>query len=53
MTRLSFAEELESAADRKADVSRPDLQIFLHRAALMLKNVAGVPWSLCPGACHR
>ncbi|MER9697014.1 hypothetical protein [Mesorhizobium sp. M0146] len=42
MTRMSFAEELESAADRIADMSRPDLQIILRRAALMLRNVAGV-----------
>ncbi|ESZ05776.1 ribbon-helix-helix protein, CopG family [Mesorhizobium sp. L48C026A00] len=42
MTRTSFAEELESAADRIADVSRPDLQIILRRAALMLRNIAGV-----------
>jgi hypothetical protein len=43
MTRVSFAEELESAADRIADISRADLQIILRRAALMLRNVAGVP----------
>ena len=43
MTRLSIAEELESAADRVADISRPDLQIILRRAALMLRNLAGVP----------
>ncbi|WP_167458626.1 hypothetical protein [Mesorhizobium kowhaii] len=43
MTRLSIAEELESAADRIADMSRADLQIILRRAALMLRNVAGVP----------
>lgn len=43
MTRLSIAEELESAADRIADMSRPDLQIILRRAALMLRNVSGVP----------
>ncbi|MER8499452.1 ribbon-helix-helix protein, CopG family [Mesorhizobium sp. M1142] len=42
MTRMSFAEEIESAADRIADMSRPDLQIILRRAALMLRNVAGV-----------
>ncbi|TPK70789.1 hypothetical protein [Mesorhizobium sp. B2-4-17] len=42
MTRISFAEELESAADRIRDMSRPDLQIILRRAALMLRNVAGV-----------
>lgn len=43
MTRLSVAEELESAADRIADVSRADLQVILRRAALMLRNIAGVP----------
>ena len=43
MTRLSIAEELESAADRIADMSRADLQIILRRAALMLRNVSGVP----------
>ncbi|TIN38848.1 MAG: hypothetical protein E5Y10_25035 [Mesorhizobium sp.] len=43
MTRQSFAEELESAADRIADMSRADLQIILRRAALMLRNVSGVP----------
>ncbi|TPJ52694.1 ribbon-helix-helix protein, CopG family [Mesorhizobium sp. B2-6-4] len=43
MTRTSIAEELERAADRIADISRPDLQIILRRAALMLRNVAGVP----------
>jgi hypothetical protein len=42
VSRLSIAEELESAADRIGDVSRPDLQIILRRAALMLRNVAGV-----------
>ena len=36
MTRASIAEELESAADRIADMSRADLQIILRRAALML-----------------
>ncbi|MER9363963.1 hypothetical protein [Mesorhizobium sp. M0500] len=43
MTRHSIAEELESAADRIEDISRADLQIILRRAALMLRNVAGVP----------
>lgn len=42
MSRLAIAEELESAADRIADMSRADLQIILRRAALMLRNVAGV-----------
>lgn len=43
MTRQSIAEELESAAGRIADISRADLQIILRRAALMLRNVKGVP----------
>ncbi|MER8938756.1 hypothetical protein NKH82_04515 [Mesorhizobium sp. M0915] len=43
MTRSSFAEELESAADRIADMSRADLQIIMRRSALMLRNVGGVP----------
>ncbi|MGX9118899.1 hypothetical protein ACWTU6_19865 [Mesorhizobium sp. BHbsci] len=43
MIRRSFAEELESAADRIADISRADLQVILRRAALLLRNVAGVP----------
>ncbi|RWM84589.1 MAG: ribbon-helix-helix protein, CopG family [Mesorhizobium sp.] len=43
MTRLSVAEELESAADRIADMTRADLQIILRRASLMLRNVSGVP----------
>ncbi|MER8605870.1 hypothetical protein NKH48_19350 [Mesorhizobium sp. M1233] len=43
MTRQSIAEESESAAGRIADISRADLQIILRRAALMLRNVKGVP----------
>ncbi|TIN77780.1 ribbon-helix-helix protein, CopG family [Mesorhizobium sp.] len=43
MTRRSIVDELESAADRIADMSRPDLQIILRRASLMLRNVSGVP----------
>lgn len=43
MARRPIAEELERAADRIADISRADLQIILRRAALMLRNVAGVP----------
>ncbi|MER9079984.1 hypothetical protein [Mesorhizobium sp. M0895] len=43
MTRSSFAEELESAADRIEDMSRADLQINIRRAALILGNTAGVP----------
>ncbi|MER9491570.1 hypothetical protein NKI86_07010 [Mesorhizobium sp. M0320] len=34
MTRISFAQELESAADRIADMSRADLQIILRRAGI-------------------
>jgi hypothetical protein len=30
-------------AERIADISRADLQVILRRAALMLRNVAGVP----------
>ena len=43
MTRLSVSEELESAADPIADMSRADLRVVLRRAALMLRNVSGVP----------
>ncbi|TIR27202.1 MAG: ribbon-helix-helix protein, CopG family [Mesorhizobium sp.] len=43
MSRLSISEELENAAGRVADISRADLQIILRRAALMLRNVSGVP----------
>ncbi|MER8633031.1 hypothetical protein NKI77_33015 [Mesorhizobium opportunistum] len=43
MTRLSVAKELENSADSIADMSRTDLQIILRRAALMLRNVAGLP----------
>ena len=42
MPRTSFANELENAADSIADMSRADLQIILRRAALMLRNVAGL-----------
>ena len=38
MTRRSFAQELEEAADKIADVSRADLQIMIRRAALRLRN---------------
>ena len=41
-TRIDFAEELESASDRIADISRPDLQIMLRRAALRLRNTEGI-----------
>ena len=43
MTRLSVSEELESAADRIAVMSGADLRVVLRRAALMLRNVSGVP----------
>lgn len=43
MTRRSVAEDLESAAERIADMPRADLQIILRRGALMLRNIGGVP----------
>ncbi|MDX8501939.1 hypothetical protein RFM99_26440 [Mesorhizobium sp. VK4C] len=42
MSRHQFVHELESAADRTADVPRADLQVMLRRAALMLRNVTGL-----------
>ncbi|WP_027168848.1 CopG family transcriptional regulator [Mesorhizobium sp. WSM3224] len=42
MTRRTFAQELESAADRIGDISRADLQIILRRAALIIRNSDGV-----------
>lgn len=43
MTNRSYAEELESAADRIGDMSLPDLQIMLRRTALRFRNSAPVP----------
>jgi hypothetical protein len=42
MTTADTATLLEDAADRIADISRPGLQIMLRRAALRLRNAAGV-----------
>lgn len=42
MTRVTFAEQLEAAADLVGDTPRAELQILLRRAALMLRNVEGV-----------
>ncbi|MGR9477035.1 CopG family transcriptional regulator [Rhizobium leguminosarum] len=42
MTTADTATVLEDAADRIADISRPDLQIMLRRAALRLRNAAAV-----------
>jgi len=42
MTMADTATLLEDAADRIADISRPDLQIMLRRAALRLRNAAAV-----------
>ncbi|MGR9372304.1 CopG family transcriptional regulator [Rhizobium leguminosarum] len=42
MTTSDTATLLEDAADRIADISRPDLQIMLRRAALRLRNAAAV-----------
>ncbi len=43
MTRRSFANELEQAADRIGAADRAALQVLLRRAALLLRNVEGVP----------
>lgn len=43
MTHRSYADELESAAERIADISRADLQIMLRRAALRLRNADKLP----------
>jgi predicted transcriptional regulator len=42
MTRRTFANELEQAADQIADVSRADLQTMLRRAALRPRNIEGM-----------
>ena len=42
MTRRTFVNELEKAADQIADISRADLQILLRRAALRLRNMEGL-----------
>ncbi len=42
MTRIDFADELEDAANRIADINRADLQIILRRAALRLRNTEGI-----------
>ncbi|MGO7873695.1 CopG family transcriptional regulator [Rhizobium leguminosarum] len=42
MTTADTAALLEDAANRIADISRPDLQILLRRAALRLRNAAAV-----------
>ena len=42
MTRRTFINELEEAADHIGDTSCADLQVMLRRAALRLRNVEGV-----------
>ncbi|MDR9813762.1 CopG family transcriptional regulator [Rhizobium hidalgonense] len=42
MTNPDTAALLEDAADRIADISRPDLQIILRRAALLLRNSSSI-----------
>ena len=42
MTRRTFINELEEAAEHIGDTSRADLQVMLRRAALRLRNVEGV-----------
>ncbi|CAN7624408.1 CopG family transcriptional regulator [Aminobacter sp. LjRoot7] len=41
-SRIDFADELEDAANRIADINRADLQIILRRAALRLRNTEGL-----------
>ncbi|WP_342216759.1 ribbon-helix-helix protein, CopG family [Mesorhizobium sp. 131-3-5] len=38
MSRQSFVQELEGAADRNAEMSPSNLKVLLRRAALMLRN---------------
>ncbi|MGO8150447.1 CopG family transcriptional regulator [Rhizobium leguminosarum] len=42
MTSSDTATLFDNAADRIADISRADLQVMLRRAALQLRNAAGV-----------
>jgi hypothetical protein len=42
MSTRKYASLLEDAADRIADISRPDLQIMLRRAALRLRNTGSI-----------
>ncbi|PCK81218.1 ribbon-helix-helix protein, CopG family [Rhizobium sophoriradicis] len=42
MTATDTATLLEDAADRIADISRPDLQIMLRRAALRMRNAGSI-----------
>lgn len=42
MTNTDTATLLEDAANRIADISRPDLQIMLRRAALRLRNAGSI-----------
>jgi len=43
VTRRSVAEDLKQTADRIGDADRADLQILIRSAALLLRNVEGVP----------
>ncbi|RWO68989.1 MAG: hypothetical protein EOS17_16985 [Mesorhizobium sp.] len=47
MIRSTFADELQQASDRIADVPRADLQNMLRRAALIIRNTGGI--DLDPG----
>lgn len=42
MTTRDFAIPLEETASRITDVSRPDLQILLRRAAIMVRNSGSI-----------
>ena len=47
MSRSTFADELQQASDRIADLPRADLQVMLRRAALIIRNTGGI--DLDPG----
>lgn len=42
MSSRDFASSLDDAANQIADMPRPDLQILLRRAALMLRNAGSI-----------
>ena len=44
MSRLGFAEQLESAANDIGNADRAEMQILLRRAAIRFRNIEGVPF---------
>ncbi len=46
MSRLSFIQDLERAAENIADMPRHELAILLRRAALRLRNIGDRPADL-------